>query len=52
MTRMMKRAAKRFSEKLLDDDANLKVCANYNINYEIVSLISSLAKILYKIKCY
>ena len=52
MTRIMKKAAKKFSEKLLDDDANLKVHADYNIDYEIVSLISFLTKTLCKIKCY
>src|SRR5438034_9109868 len=52
MTRMMRRVAKRSPEKLLDDDANLKVCADYNIDCEIVSLISSLAKTLHEIKHY
>ena len=52
MTRIIKRAAKRFSEKLLNNNANLKVCTDYNINYEIISLISFLAKTLYKIKHY
>ena len=46
MTKMMRRVIKKFSEKLLNNDANLKVHADYNINCEIVSLISSLAKTL------
>ena len=48
----MRRVKKEFSRKLLNDDSNLKVHADYNIDYEIVSLISALAKILYEIKCY
>ena len=43
---------KKFSEKLLNNNANLKVHADYNINCEIVSLISSLAKTLHEIKYY
>ena len=52
MKKVMKRVEKKFSRKLLSNDSNLKVCTDYNIDYEIVSLISALAKILYKIKCY
>ena len=52
MIRIIKKVTKRFSEKLLNNDANLKICADYNTNYEIVSLISFLAKTLYKIKHY
>ena len=52
MTRVVKKMTKRFSEKLLDNNINLKVCANYNIDCEIVSLISALAKTLHKIKHY
>ena len=52
MTRMMRKMTKKFSEKLLNNDANLKVCTDYNINCEIVSLILALAKTLHKIKCY
>ena len=48
----MRRIKKEFSRKLLNNDLNLKICANYNINCEIVSLISVLAKILHKIKYY
>ena len=48
----MKRAEKEFSRKLLNNDSNLKVCADYNIDYEIISLISALTKTLYKIKHY
>ena len=49
---MMKRMKKKFSRKLLNDNSNLKIHADYNINYEIVSLISALAKTLCEIKCY
>ena len=49
---MMRRMIKKFSEKLLNNNANLKVHADYNINYEIVSLISSLTKTLHEIKYY
>ena len=52
MTRTMKKAAKKFSEKLLNNDTNLKVCANYNIDCEIISLISFLTKTLHEIKYY
>ena len=52
MTRMMKKIAKKSSKKLLDNNANLKVCTNYNIDCEIISLISSLIKTLYEIKHY
>ena len=52
MTKMMKKVTKRFSEKLLNDDTNLKIHADYNINCEIVLLISSLIKTLYEIKHY
>ena len=52
MTRTMRKMTKRFSEKLLNNNVNLKVHADYNINCEIVSLISFLTKTLYKIKCY
>ena len=52
MTRTMKKAAKKFSEKLLNNNANLKICANYNINCEIVSLISFLIKTLHEIRYY
>ena len=52
MKRMMRRAEKKFSRKLLNNDSNLKVHADYNINCEIVSLISALAKTLYEIKHY
>ena len=45
----MGRAAKRSPGKLLDDDANLEVRADYNIDCEIVSLIPSLAKALREI---
>ena len=37
---------------MLNNNSNLKVHANYNINYEIVSLISALAKTLHEIKHY
>ena len=52
ITKMMRRMIKKFSEKLLNNNANLKVHADYNINCEIVSLISSLAKTLHEIKYY
>ena len=52
MTRTVRRAAKRSPGKLLDDNANLEVHADYNIDCEIVSLISSLAKTLCEIKHY
>ena len=52
MKRVMKRAEKKSSRKLLSDDSNLKIHADYNINCEIVSLISALAKTLHEIKCY
>ena len=52
MKKVMKKAEKKFSKKLLNNDSNLKVCADYNINCEIVSLISALAKTLCKIKYY
>src|SRR6266496_5362107 len=52
MKKVMRRTEKKFSRKLLNNDSNLKVHANYNIDCEIVSLISALAKTLYKIKCY
>ena len=52
MKKMMKKMKKKFSRKLLSNDSNLKICANYNINCEIVSLISSLTKILCEIKHY
>ena len=52
VTKVMRRAAKRFSEKLLDNNVNLKIHADYNINCEIILLISALAKTLYKIKYY
>src|SRR5436189_289425 len=52
MKKMMKKVKKKFSRKLLNNDSNLKVHADYNINCEIVSLISALAKILHEIKCY
>ena len=52
MKRMMRRVKKKFSRKLLNNDLNLKVCTDYNIDCEIVSLISALAKILHEIKCY
>jgi len=48
----MKRVKKESSRKLLSNNLNLKVHADYNIDCEIVSLISALAKTLYKIKCY
>ena len=48
----MRRTEKKFSRKLLNNNSNLKVHADYNINYEIVSLISALTKTLYKIKYY
>ena len=46
----MRKVTKKSSEKLLNDNVNLKVCTDYNINCEIVSLISFLAKTLYEIK--
>ena len=49
---MMKKAEKKFSRKLLNNNSNLKIHADYNINYEIVSLIFALTKTLYKIKHY
>ena len=49
---MMKRMKKKFSRKLLNNNSNLKVCTDYNINCEIVSLISALAKTLCEIKHY
>ena len=52
MKKMMRKTEKKSSRKLLNNDSNLKVCADYNINYEIVSLISALAKTLHKIKHY
>src|SRR5436189_3350789 len=52
MKRMMRRAEKEFSRKLLSNNSNLKVHADYNIDCEIVSLISALAKTLCKIKHY
>ena len=52
MKKVMKKAEKKSSRKLLNNNSNLKVHADYNINYEIVSLISSLAKTLCKIKHY
>ena len=52
MKKVIRRAEKEFSRKLLNDDLNLKVHADYNINYEIVSLISFLAKTLCEIKYY
>ena len=48
----MRRIKKESSRKLLSNDSNLKVCADYNIDCEIVSLISALAKTLHEIKCY
>ena len=48
----MRKAEKKFSRKLLNNNSNLKVHADYNINCEIVSLISVLIKILYEIKYY
>jgi len=52
MKRVMKKTEKKSSRKLLNDNSNLKIHADYNINCEIVSLISALIKTLYKIKCY
>ena len=52
MKKMMKKMKKKFSRKLLNNNSNLKVHADYNIDCEIVSLISALAKTLYKIKHY
>ena len=52
MKRVMKKAEKKSSRKLLNDNSNLKIHADYNINCEIVLLISALAKTLYKIKHY
>ena len=52
MRRVIRRIKKESSRKLLSNNSNLKVCADYNIDCEIVSLISALAKILHEIKCY
>ena len=52
MKKMMKKIKKKFSRKLLNNNSNLKICTDYNINCEIVLLISILAKILCEIKCY
>ena len=52
MKRVMKKAEKKFSRKLLNNNSNLKIHADYNINCEIVSLILALAKTLYEIKHY
>ena len=52
MKKVMKRAEKKSSRKLLSNDSNLKICADYNIDCEIVSLIPALAKALREIKCY
>ena len=52
MKKMMKKIKKKFSRKLLNNNSNLKICADYNIDYEIVSLISVLVKTLHKIKYY
>ena len=52
MKRMMRKMKKKSSRKLLSNNSNLKVHADYNINYEIVSLISALTKTLHEIKCY
>ena len=52
MKKIMRKAEKKFSRKLLNNDSNLKVCADYNIDCEIVSLISILAKTLCEIKHY
>ena len=52
MKRVMKRAEKKFSRKLLNNDSNLKVHADYNINCEIVLLIFALTKTLCEIKYY
>ena len=52
MRRVIRRMKKEFSRKLLSNNSNLKVHADYNIDCEIISLISALAKTLYKIKYY
>ena len=52
MKKMIKKMKKKFSRKLLNNNSNLKVHTNYNINCEIVSLISVLAKTLCEIKYY
>src|SRR5436190_5649853 len=52
MKKIIKKTEKKSSRKLLNDDLNLKVHADYNINCEIVSLISALAKTLHEIKYY
>src|SRR5437762_11159718 len=52
MKKMMKKMKKKSSRKLLSNDSNLKIHADYNINCEIVSLISALAKTLHEIKHY
>ena len=49
---MMKKIKNKFSRKLLSNNSNLKVHADYNIDYEIVLLISALAKTLCEIKHY
>src|SRR5947207_13776386 len=49
---MIRKIEKKFSRKLLNNNSNLKIHADYNINCEIISLISVLAKILCEIKCY
>src|SRR5438046_3318150 len=48
----MGRAEKESPRKLLSNNSNLKVHADYNIDCEIVSLIPALAKTLHKIKHY
>ena len=48
----MGRAEKKSPRKLLSDDSNLEVRADYNIDCEIVSLIPALAKALREIKRY
>ena len=52
MRKIIKRVEKEFSRKLLSNNLNLKVHADYNIDCEIVLLISFLTKTLYEIKYY
>ena len=50
--RVVGRAEKGFPRKLLSNNSNLEVRADYNIDCEIVSLIPALAKALREIKRY
>jgi len=52
MGRVMEKTEKESPRKLLSNNSNLEVHADYNIDYEIVSLISALAKTLCEIKHY